>query len=81
MADNIRGVVAFIVVLGGLVLIHEFGHFIVAKIFRIRVVTFSVGFGTRLFGWRKGDTDYRLSLLPLGGYVKLAGETTDEELT
>jgi len=63
-----------LVVLGVLVLVHEFGHFAVAKLFGVRVETFSIGFGTRLFGFRRGDTDYRISLLPLGGYVKMAGE-------
>jgi regulator of sigma E protease len=61
--------------------LHEFGHFIVAKLFGIRVDVFSVGFGKRLFGWKRGDTDYRLSLLPLGGYVKMAGENLDEQVT
>jgi regulator of sigma E protease len=64
----------FAVVLGIMVLVHEAGHFLVAKFFGVRVETFSIGFGTRLFGFRRGDTDYRLSLLPLGGYVKMAGE-------
>jgi regulator of sigma E protease len=56
------------------VLVHEFGHFAVAKLFGVRIETFSIGFGPRLFGFRRGDTDYRISLLPLGGYVKMAGE-------
>jgi regulator of sigma E protease len=63
-----------LVVLGVLVLVHEFGHFAVAKLCGVRVETFSIGFGTRLFGFRRGDTDYRVSLWPLGGYVKMAGE-------
>ncbi|HVG18002.1 MAG TPA: RIP metalloprotease RseP, partial [Blastocatellia bacterium] len=57
------------------------GHFIVAKFFGIRVDVFSVGFGKRLFGFKRGDTDYRLSLIPLGGYVKMAGENLDEQVT
>lgn len=61
-----------------MVLVHEFGHFAVAKLCGIRVETFSIGFGKRLFGFRRGDTDYRLSLLPLGGYVKMAGDTPGE---
>lgn len=61
-------------VLGILVLVHEFGHFAVAKMCGVRVETFSIGFGKRLFGFRRGDTDYRISLLPLGGYVKMSGE-------
>jgi regulator of sigma E protease len=71
----------FVLVLGAMIVIHEFGHFIVAKSFGIRVDVFSVGFGKRLFGFRKGDTDYRLSLIPLGGYVKMAGENLDEQRT
>ncbi|MEO6966817.1 MAG: RIP metalloprotease RseP [Acidobacteriaceae bacterium] len=66
--------VSMLVMLGVLVLVHEFGHFAVAKLCGVRVETFSIGFGKRLFGFRHGDTDYRLSLLPLGGYVKMAGE-------
>ena len=67
-------VIEFAIVLGFLVLIHELGHFIVAKLCGVRVETFSIGFGTRLFGFRYGDTDYRISVLPVGGYVKMAGE-------
>jgi len=67
-------VIEFAIVLGFLVLIHELGHFIVAKLCGVRVETFSIGFGTRLFGFRYGDTDYRISILPVGGYVKMAGE-------
>ncbi|HET9838857.1 MAG TPA: RIP metalloprotease RseP [Candidatus Angelobacter sp.] len=66
--------VAFIFVLGVLVFVHEFGHYAVAKLFKVRVEVFSLGFGKRLFGFRRGDTDYRISILPLGGYVKMAGE-------
>lgn len=71
----------FVLVLGAMIVIHEFGHFIVAKSFGIRVDVFSVGFGKRLFGVKRGDTDYRLSLIPLGGYVKMAGENLDEAAT
>jgi regulator of sigma E protease len=74
-------VLVFVLVLGAMIVIHEFGHFIVAKMFGIRVDVFSVGFGKRLAGFRKGDTDYRLSLIPLGGYVKMAGENLDEQIT
>src|SRR4029078_3078152 len=73
--------IVFVLVLGAMIVIHEFGHFIVAKLFGIRVDVFSVGFGKRLFGIKKGDTDYRLSLIPLGGYVKMAGENLDEQGT
>jgi len=71
----------FVLVLGAMIVIHEFGHFIVAKFFGIRVDVFSVGFGKRLTGFKRGDTDYRLSLIPLGGYVKMAGENLDEAAT
>lgn len=70
-------VLPLIFVLGTAVVLHEFGHFIVAKLLKIRVETFSVGFGTRLFGRRWGTTDYRLSLIPLGGYVKLGGDESN----
>lgn len=63
-----------IFVLGLMVLVHEWGHFIVARMFGVRVETFSIGFGPRLFGLRRGPTDYRLSIVPLGGYVKMAGD-------
>jgi regulator of sigma E protease len=63
-----------VVVLGVMIFVHELGHFVAAKWFGVRVLTFSLGFGKRLFGFKRGDTDYRLSLLPLGGYVKMAGE-------
>jgi regulator of sigma E protease len=72
---------AVIIVLVPMIVLHEFGHFIVAKFFGIRVETFSLGFGKRLWGVRKGDTDYRISLIPLGGYVKMAGENLDEQVT
>ncbi len=67
-------IIEFAIVLGLLVLIHELGHFIVAKLCGVRIETFSIGFGPRIFGFRYGDTDYRISILPLGGYVKMAGE-------
>jgi regulator of sigma E protease len=71
---------AFIFILGSAVVLHEFGHFIVAKLFKIRVETFSVGFGPRLFGFRWGHTDYRVSAVPLGGYVKLGGDESNAPL-
>lgn len=72
---------SFAFVLGVLVFVHEFGHYAVAKLFKVRVDVFSLGFGKRLLGFRRGDTDYRLSLLPLGGYVKMAGENPMEART
>ena len=71
---------AFIFILGSAVVLHEFGHFIVAKLFKIRVETFSVGFGPRLFGRKWGHTDYRISAIPLGGYVKLGGDESNAPL-
>lgn len=67
-------ILSTLIVLGIMVLVHEFGHFAVAKLFGVKVEVFSIGFGKRLFGFRRGDTDYRVSLLPLGGYVKMQGE-------
>src|SRR4026207_114536 len=74
IAGFIKDVGIALVVLGIIIVIHELGHFLVAKFFKIKVETFSVGFGPRLFGYRYGDTDYRISAFPLGGYVKMAGE-------
>ena len=67
-------VVSFIVVLGVLIFVHELGHFLMAKVAGVRVLTFSLGFGPRIVGFRKGDTEYVVSALPLGGYVKMAGD-------
>ncbi len=67
-----------ILVLGVMILVHEWGHFIVARLFGVRVDVFSVGFGPRLFGWKRGATDYRVSALPLGGYVRMAGQDLSE---
>jgi regulator of sigma E protease len=82
MAVNVlRDLVAGAIVLGILVLVHEWGHFIMAKLCGVRVEVFSIGFGTRLWGRKRGDTDYRVSALPLGGYVKMAGDNPVEERT
>ena len=72
-------ILAFIFVLGVLVFVHEFGHFIVAKLLRVRVEIFSIGFGKKLYGIKKGDTEYRVSLVPLGGYIKLSGDNPEEK--
>ena len=71
----------FLIVLGILVFVHEFGHFIMAKMAGVRVEKFSLGMGPKLIGYKKGDTEYLISALPLGGYVKMAGENPDEEPT
>jgi regulator of sigma E protease len=74
-------ILLLLLVLGVMVLVHEFGHFAVAKLCGVRVEVFSIGFGKRLFGIRRGDTDYRISVLPLGGYVKMAGDNPGEAPT
>jgi regulator of sigma E protease len=74
MESFVIAVVSMAVVLGIMILVHEFGHYAAAKAFGVRVDVFSIGFGKRLAGFRRGDTDYRISALPLGGYVKMAGE-------
>ncbi len=71
---------AFIIVLGVLIFFHEFGHFLIARLFGVGVEKFSLGFGPRIFGKKIGITDYRLSAIPLGGYVKMVGEEPDAEI-
>ncbi len=78
---HLSTIVAVAVVLGFMILIHEFGHFAAAKLFKVRVEVFSIGFGKRLLGFRKGETDYRISAIPLGGYVKMSGENPMDERT
>jgi regulator of sigma E protease len=75
----LTGVIAVAIGLGVMVLVHEWGHFVLARFFGVRVEVFSIGFGTRLFGIKRGPTDYRLSALPLGGYVRMAGDNPAEE--
>ena len=70
--------VAFVFVLGVLVFVHEFGHYMMARRIGVRVITFSLGFGPKLLTVRRGDTDYCISAIPLGGYVKMAGENPDD---
>lgn len=76
--DILTNLLAFAFALGVIIVVHEAGHLLVAKAFGVRVLTFSVGFGRRLWGFRRGETEYRLSLVPLGGYVRLGGENPDE---
>lgn len=78
MGNLLTNIPAFLFALGVIVFVHEFGHHLVAKLFGIRVLTFSLGFGKRLWGFEHGGTDYRLSAIPLGGYVRLGGELPDE---
>jgi regulator of sigma E protease len=74
-------ILELLLVLGLMVLVHEFGHFAVAKWCGVRVETFAIGFGKRVVGFRRGETDYRINALPLGGYVKMAGEIPGEEVS
>jgi regulator of sigma E protease len=74
-------ILSFIVVLGVLIFVHEFGHFLFAKLFRVGVEKFSLGFGPRIVGKQIGETEYRISAFPLGGYVKMVGENGEEELS
>ena len=77
MSDFLTSLVAVVAVLGFMILIHEFGHYAVAKWLGVRVEQFAIGFGKRLIGFRKGETDYRINAIPLGGYVKMSGENPD----
>jgi regulator of sigma E protease len=79
MGNFFFDLIAGAVVLGIMVLLHEWGHFVAAKACGVRVDVFSIGFGPRIWGVKRGDTDYRLSALPLGGYVKMAGDNPAEE--
>jgi len=74
----LTNLLAFGFALGIIIVVHEAGHLLVAKVFGVRVLTFSIGFGKRLWGFARGGTDYRVSAIPLGGYVRLFGENPDE---
>jgi regulator of sigma E protease len=76
----ISNLLSFTIVLGILVLFHEFGHFLVARLFHVGVEKFSVGFGPKIIGKKIGITEYRLSAIPLGGYVKMVGESPDKDI-
>jgi regulator of sigma E protease len=75
----VSNILPFIFVLGVLVFVHELGHFLLARWHGVRVLTFSLGFGPKLFKFTRGDTEYCVSIIPLGGYVKMAGETPDDD--
>jgi regulator of sigma E protease len=79
-ADFILKVASIVLLLGGLIFVHELGHFIAAKALGVKVIRFSIGFGPRLFGFSRGETEYRVAPIPLGGYVKMAGDNPGEEL-
>ena len=80
MENVIYSIGAALIGLGVLIVFHEFGHFLLAKLSGVGVLTFSVGFGPKLWVKKKGDTEYALSAFPLGGYVKMVGEDPDEEV-
>jgi len=77
----VTSILAFIFVLGVLIFVHELGHFVMARRIGVRVLTFSLGFGPKLLSYRRGDTEYCISAIPLGGYVKMAGESPDDART
>jgi len=81
MSEFLTSVVSVVIVLGIMILVHEWGHFLAARLFGVRVDIFSIGFGPRIWGRKRGDTDYRISALVLGGYVKMAGDNPSEERT
>jgi regulator of sigma E protease len=81
MHNFFYNLVTVTIVLGIMIFVHEWGHFFVAKLCGVRVDVFSLGFGPRLFGVKRGDTDYRISALPFGGYVRMAGDNPLEERT
>jgi len=74
------GFIYAIIALSVLIIVHEFGHFITARLVNVKVITFSLGFGKKLLSWRRGETEYAVSAMPLGGYVKLLGESPEEEV-
>ncbi|HKI85557.1 MAG TPA: RIP metalloprotease RseP, partial [Thermoanaerobaculia bacterium] len=78
MYDILTNILAFAFALGVIIFVHELGHLVVAKLFGIRAHVFSLGFGRRVWGFERGGTDYRVSALPLGGYVRLGGEDPAE---
>jgi regulator of sigma E protease len=81
MNSVLISIISVAVILGFMILIHEFGHYAVAKLLGVRVEQFAIGFGKRLIGFRKGETDYRINAIPLGGYVKMSGENPMDERT
>ena len=78
MLEITQNILWLLILIGVMIMIHELGHFWAARYFNVKVETFSLGFGPRLFGFRRGETDYRVSLILFGGYVKMAGEQTGE---
>lgn len=81
MSTILYYIIPFIIVLGVLIFFHELGHFLLAKLFNVKVLKFSLGFGPKMIGKKIGETEYVISAFPLGGYVKMFGEEDDEEIT
>src|ERR1035437_1369073 len=79
LVHGFENVLWLLVLIGVMINVHELGHFWVARFFDVKIEAFSFGFGPRLFGFRRGETDYRFSLIRAGGYVKMAGEQSSEE--
>jgi len=80
MTNSFFNLLVTIVVLGGLIFVHELGHYVVAKLLGVKVLRFSIGFGAPLFSFQRGETEYRIAWIPLGGYVKMAGADPTEEV-
>src|SRR5438874_1416629 len=74
-------ILAFLFVLGVLIFVHELGHFLMARLYGVRVLRFSLGFDPKLVRLQRGGTEYSIGVIPLGGFVKLAGETVDDQRT
>jgi regulator of sigma E protease len=81
MSHSWVGIVAAVIGLGIMILVHEWGHFVAARLCGVRVEVFSIGFGNRIFGWKRNGTDYRLAVFPVGGYVRMAGDNPAEGRT
>src|SRR5665811_1760769 len=77
----VENILWLLVLIGVMILVHELGHYCVARFFDVRIETFSFGFGPRLWGVRKGETDFRISAIPFGGYVKMVGEQPGDDRT
>jgi regulator of sigma E protease len=78
MTDLLIPILSFVFALGVIIVVHEAGHLLVAKAFNVKVLTFSVGFGRKLWSVQRGETEYRVAAIPLGGYVRLGGENIEE---
>src|ERR1700690_1702678 len=81
MVAILENILWLLVLIGVMIMIHELGHFWAARYFDVKVEAFSLGFGPRLFGFRRGETDYRVSAILIGGYVKMAGDAVPLEST